>query len=96
MERPASWPVLLTAIGSFLITTATLVQYIQAHRAGQSGGYLPIVFGAFAFGLLVAGCDYFPKPKAARSAHTSSLLGMLASGAFFAVVLGALIWTFGS
>lgn len=96
MERPGSWPVPLTAIGSVLITTATLVQYIQTHRAGQSGGYLPIVFGAFAFGLLVAGCDYFAKPKAARSAHTSSVIGTLASAAFFAVVLAALIWSFGS
>ena len=96
MERSASWPLPLAAIGSVLATAATLFQYIQAHRAGESGGYLPIVFGAFAVGLLVAGCSYFAKPEAARSILTSGLLGALASGAFIATLFATLIWAFGS
>ena len=96
MERSASWPVLLAAIGSILATVATLLQYIQAHRAGQSGGYLPMVFGALAVGLLVAGCGYFAKPQAARSGLAAALLGVLASTIFIGVLFVTLIWGFGS
>ena len=96
MERPASWPVPLAAIGSILATVATLLQYIQTHRAGQPGGYLPMVFGALAVGLLVAGCYYFAKPQAARSGFSAVILGALASLAFFGTLLVTLIWGFGS
>ena len=96
MERSVSWPVPVVAIGSVLATVATLFQYIQAHHVGQPGGYLPIVFGAIAVGLLVAGCGYFAKPQTARSGFAAVLLGVIASMAFFGVLLATLIWSFGS
>ena len=96
MERSASWPVSLAAIGSTLATVATLLQYIQAHRAGQPSGYLPILFGALAVGLLVTGCSYFAKPRAARSGLAAALLGVLASTIFIGVLFVTLIWGFGS
>ena len=96
MERSASWPIPLAVIGSVLATAVTLFQYIQAHRAGQAGGYLPIVIGALVVGLLVAGCGYFAKQEAARSALASGLLGALASAAFIAILFVTLIGAFGS
>lgn len=87
MEKSTSWPVPLVAIGSILATAATLLQYIHAHRVGHSGGYLPIVFGALTVGLIVAGCGYFAKPKAVRSALTSIFLGCVRfSGLHFRII----------
>jgi hypothetical protein len=96
MERSAPWLVLLTAIGSILATATTLLQYIQAHRIGQPGGYLPMIFGALAIGLLVAVCGYFAKPQAVRSGSAAVLQGVLASMASLSILFVTLIWGFGS
>jgi hypothetical protein len=96
MERSASLPVPLAAIGSVLATAATLLLYIQAHHAGHPGGYAPVMLGAIAVGLLVAGCSYFGKLQAARSGFAAILLGVLASVAFFGILFVTLIWGFGS
>jgi hypothetical protein len=96
MERSASWPISVAAIGSILVTVATLLVHIQAHRAGQSGGYLPIILGAISVGLLVSGCDYFARPPVVRTRFASVLTGALASLTFTGVLLTALILGFGS
>lgn len=96
MEKSASWLVLVASIGSILATSATLLQYIQAHREAQPGGYLPIILGAVFVGLLVAGCNYFAKLQNQRSGFTAVLLGVLASIVFIGILFVTLIWSFGS
>jgi hypothetical protein len=39
MKKSVSWVVPVAAIGSAFFTAATLLQYMQAHRAAQSGGH---------------------------------------------------------
>lgn len=96
MQRAGYWLVPITAIGSVIVTIATLMVYIQAHRAGQPGGYLPMLLGAFSVGLLVTGCNYFIAPRVVRSGLVSISLGSFASLIFLGVLVAALISSFGS
>ena len=96
MERSKTWPVPFADIGSILATVATLLRYIQSNQTGQPGGYLPMVFGALAVGVLVIGCSYYAKPQSARSGSTAVLLGALASVAFVGSLFATVIWGFGS
>ena len=96
MEKSSAWLFALAVTGSVFATAATLLQYVQANRAGQPGGYLPILSGALIVGLLVALIGYFATLKGARSALTASLLGVFASVAFTAILVVTLIWGFGS
>jgi len=94
MERRARLYVILAAIGSVLIACATLLQYISAHRTGVPGGYLPIVLGSLATGLLVAMFSRLAAPKS--TATVLAVIGLLASAAFAAILVVTLIWGFGS
>lgn len=94
MERRARWYVLLAALGSVLITCATLLQYIHAHRTGQPAGYLPLALGALAAGLLVAMCSRLAAPKS--TAIVIAIIGTLATVTFATILVVTLIWSFGS
>ena len=96
MGRSSQWSIPLAVIGSILIASATFLQYAKAHRAGQPGGYFPIILGALVVGLLATLCSYFSQLKLTRSASVAVLSGATASIAFFAVLLATLISCFGS
>lgn len=93
MERRARWYVLLAAIGSVVITCATLLHYINAFRTGEPAGYLPLALGALATGLLVA---MFSRLAAPRSTSMFSvIIGGLATVTCAAILLVTLIWGLG-
>ena len=93
MQQRSWWVIPTAVLGSVAVVAATLLHYVQAHRLGAPGGYLPLAWGAGGVGLIAGVANFLLSPAALRPALITFLAVTLATAGLLAATL---IWAFGS
>ena len=93
MEKPSQWQIPLAVVGAIIVTSMTFLQYVQAHREGHPGGYLPLAIGALFVGIVVSACTYF---SGRRHVFSAIACGIGTAVLFIGVLLATITWSYGS
>jgi hypothetical protein len=96
MSIGVRWMIPLATSGSVIAIAVAWVSYNQAHQAGATGSYLPLLAAATAAGGLTAASTYWAAPANQRSIMKAFVGGLLTAIVAAGAIIVMTITAFGS